>query len=286
MKRFIVFAAFAAIVFAADPIVKHPGELRFPRREFTPPDPARSRHKLSNGATAFLVEDHELPLVNISVLVKTGDYLDPEGKDGLAYMMGREMSSGGTRSKPPSVFEEEAAFLAAQIRTGVSDYQGDASLNCMTKDLDACLALFVDMLRNPGFDESRLKLAKSQTLQGLERRNDSTMSIEQREFARLLRGDKHFSTKPVTKATIDAISRQDLIDLHDRYYYPSNFTLAVSGDFDTKQMLAKIEQALGNWPNMPGKFRSARARFHLSRRSAWSIRKTSIRLACGWGTRV
>ena len=105
------------------------------------------------------------------------------------------------------------------------------------------------MLRNPGFDEGRLKLAKSQALQGLERRNDSTASIEAREFERLLRGEKHFSTAPMTKATLDAISRQDLIDFHGRYYYPANFVLAVSGDFDTKRMLAKLEQAFGNWPN-------------------------------------
>jgi predicted Zn-dependent peptidase len=94
-----------------------------------------------------------------------------------------------------------------------------------------------------------LKLAKSQMLQSIERRNDSTTSIERREFQRLMRGDKHFTARPVTKASLDAISRQDLIGFHDRYYYPANFVLAVSGDFDTKQMLAKLEKALTGWPN-------------------------------------
>jgi predicted Zn-dependent peptidase len=135
----------------------------------------------------------------------------------------------------------------------VSEVEGVASLNCLTKDLDAGLGLFADMLRHPAFDEGRLKLAKSQALQGLERRNDSTASIEQREFERLLRGDKYFSTLPMTKATLEAISRQDLIDFHDRYYYPANFVLAVSGDFDISQMVAKIEEALGNWPNRAGR---------------------------------
>jgi zinc protease len=249
MRRVLLLAALAGLALAADPIVKHPSELKFPPRDFTPPVAAQFRHKLSNGATAFLLEDHELPLIDISVLIKTGDYLDPAGKEGLASLMGRQMVSGGTTAKSPAAFEEEVAFLAAQIRSGVAELQGTASLNCLTKDLDAGLALFADMLRHPGFDESRLKLAKSQALQSLERRNDSTASIEGREFARLLRGEKHFSTLPMTKATLEAISRQDLIDFHDRYYYPSNFVLAVSGDFDTKQMLAKLEQALGNWPN-------------------------------------
>jgi zinc protease len=249
VKRLLLFAASIGIALAADPIVKHPRELHFPPREFNPPKAADYQHKLSNGATAFLVEDHEFPLINISLLIHTGDYLEPAGKTGLVQLMGSQMRSGGTKSKSPDSFDEEAAFLAAQIGSGVSEISGQASLNCLSKDIDAGLALFIDMLRNPGFDESRLKLAKSQTLQSIERRNDSTTSIERREFQRLLRGEKHFTTQEVTKASLEAISRQDLIDFHDRYYYPANFLLAVSGDFDTKQMLAKLERALAGWPN-------------------------------------
>ena len=249
MRRLFLFAALMGIAAAADPIVKHPRELHFPPSEFNPPKAADYRHKLANGATAFLVEDHEFPLINISVLIHTGSYLEPARMTGLAQLMGGQVRAGGTKSRAPDSFDEDAAFLAAQIGSSVSEVAGDASLNCLSKDIDAGLALFVDMLRNPGFDEARLKLAKSQMLQAIERRNDSTTSIERREFQRLLRGDKHFSTRQVTKASLDALSRQDLIDFHDTYYYPANFVLAVSGDFDTKPMLAKLEKALAGWPN-------------------------------------
>jgi Predicted Zn-dependent peptidases len=198
------------------------------------------------------VEDHELPLINISVHIHAGEYLEPAGKTGLAQLMGSQMRSGGTKSRTPDSFDEDAAFLAAVINSGAADVSARADLNCLSKDIDAGLALFVDMLRNPGFEETRLKLAKSQMLQALERRNDSTASIEQREFQRLLRGGKHFTTLPVTKASLEAITREDLIAFHDRYYYPANFVLAVSGDFDTKQMLAKLEKALAGWPNRDG----------------------------------
>jgi zinc protease len=249
MRRLFLFAAWMGIALAADPIVKHPRELHFPPSEFIAPKAADYRHKLLNGATAFLVEDHEFPLIDISIMIHTGGYLDPAGMTGLAQLTGSQMRSGGTKSKTPESFDEDAAFLAAQIGSSVSDVSGEASLNCLSKDIDAGLALFVDMLRNPVFDENRLKLAKSQMLQAIGRRNDSTTSIEGREFQRLIRGDKHFSALPVTKASLEAFSRQDLIGFHDRYYYPANFVLAVSGDFDTKQMLAKLEKALAGWPN-------------------------------------
>jgi predicted Zn-dependent peptidase len=249
VKRLFLFGVLAGLAVAADPIAKHPRELRFKAREFTPPRAADYQHKLSNGATAFLVEDHEFPLVSVSVMVRTGDYLEPAGKTGLAQMTGSQIRAGGTKTKAPNVFDEEVAFLAATLSSGISDVTGQAGVNCLSKDIDSGLALFSDMLRNPGFAEDRFKLAKSQALQQMERRNDSTASIEQREFQRLLRGEKHFTSLQTTRASLEGISRQDMIDFHDRYYFPANFVIAVSGDFDTKQMLVKLEKMLADWPN-------------------------------------
>ncbi len=230
-------------------IPRHPRDLKYQPLAYTPPKPADFRHKLSNGATAFLVEDHDFPLISVNVLVRTGDYLDPAGKVGLASLTGNQMRSGGTKSKPPAVFDEEVAFLAAQLSSAMADFNGSASLNCLSKDTDAGLALLVDMLRNPGFAEDRLKLAKNQIMQTMERRNDNAPDIEQREFRRLVRGDKHFSTLQSTKASVESITREDLAGFHRKYYYPANFVFAVSGDFKTPELLAKLEKALSGWPN-------------------------------------
>ncbi|MFN0171773.1 MAG: M16 family metallopeptidase, partial [Bryobacteraceae bacterium] len=252
MTRRSVLSALAgaSAAFGADPIVKHPSELKFTPRVYTPPRGAGFQHKLACGATAFLVEDPTFPLINLSLIVRTGDYLEPRDKAGLAGLTGVQMRSGGTQSKKPSVFDEEAAFLAATIGSGIGDVSGSASLNCLSKDIDAGLALLVEMLRTPGFAEDRLRLAKSQILQQMERRNDSTASIENREWDRLLRGDDHFSTWDSTKASIESITRQDLIDFHGKYFYPANFVFAVSGDFKTREMLERLDKTFGNWPNL------------------------------------
>src|SRR5712691_5249652 len=83
-------------------IAKHPKELKFPTRIYEPPKPADYRHKLSNGAVAFLVEDPDFPLINISVMAHTGEYLEPPGKTGLAALAGTQIRSGGTKTKPPN----------------------------------------------------------------------------------------------------------------------------------------------------------------------------------------
>lgn len=253
--RLVALAVTATLALTAADIAipKHPRELKFSQLSYTPPKPADYRHKLSNGAVVFLVEDHDFPLVNISVAVRTGQYLEPTGKTGLASLTGSQIRSGGTQSKPPAQFDEEAAFLAANLSSGIGDVEGSASLNSLKSNLDQSLALFVEMLRTPGFDAKRLQLAKSQILQQMERRNDSAPGIEQREFARLLRGESHFSTSQITKTSLEAITREDMLAFHEKYYYPANFVMAVSGDFETKDMLARLEKAFAGWPSRSDK---------------------------------
>ena len=228
-------------------IPAHPRELTFEPLAFEPPRAARHRHTLPGGVVVFIVEDHALPLVDVSVLVRTGGYLDPAGKAGLAALTGSQMRAGGTASLAAAEFDEEVAFLAAEIGSSIGDTMGQAGLNCLTKDVDTALDLLFDMLRRPRFDQDRLELAKSQLLQGMERRNDSTRSIEGREWGRLMRGAGHFSTRPATRASVESITREDLVAFHERYYHPGGFIFAVSGDVEPEEILAKLSARLDGW---------------------------------------
>src|SRR6185503_21349440 len=184
-----------------DPAIPaHPRDLKYSTLTYTPPKREQYRHVLSNGVVAYLVEDHDLPLVNVSTLIRTGSYLDPAGKEGLASLVGAQMRAGGTTSKTAEEFDEAADFLAANITSFIGGTQANTAVNLLAKDVDQGLALYFDMLKNPRFQEDRLKLAKSQILQNMERRNDSTTNIEEREWARLVYGADHFSAKQSTKA--------------------------------------------------------------------------------------
>ena len=239
------FVAVTAPVAAQIPA--HPSNLAYDLLDFTPPETADHRHVLSNSVVVFVVEDHELPLVSIDLTVRTGGYLDPPDKIGLAGFTGSQMRAGGTASMGPAEFDEEAAFLAAQISSGIGSTSGSAGMNCLTKDLDTCLDMFFEMLRAPAFDDNRLELAKTQAIRGMERRNDSTASIQGREFGRLMRGTDHFTTQDSTRADIEGITREDLVAFHERYFHPGNFIFAVSGDVDTDAILAELERRMDGW---------------------------------------
>lgn len=232
---------------AAEGIAPHPRDLVYKDRDYTPPQAKDYRHVLSNGVVAYIAEDHDFPLFNISITVRTGSYLEPADKIGLADMTGSLMRSGGTKNLSPAEFDEEVDFLAASIGSGIGDTQGSAGASSLSKDIDRVLELLFDMLKNPAFDEERIDLAKAQALQGMKRRNDSTGSIEGREWSRLMRGDSHFSSKQQTQAHLESITREDMMDFHNRYYHPRNFIISASGDFDTKELLAKLEAHMKDW---------------------------------------
>ncbi len=229
-------------------IPPHPRELKFAPLTYSPPKAASYRQVLAGGVVGYFVEDHDFPLVNVSVLIRTGAYLDPAGKEGLASAVGTQLRAGGTARYKAEDFDEQADFLAANISSGIGETSGSASVNFLAKDTDRALELFFEMLRNPAFQQDRLDLWKSQHLQQIERRNDRTDAIEAREWNRLMRGDKHFSSVYTTKASVSSLTREDLIAFHRKYYTANNFILAVSGDFKTADMRTRLEKALADFP--------------------------------------
>lgn len=225
----------------------HPRDLSFTPLDFTPPEAAKARRVLANTVVTFMVEDHSLPLVNLTVLIRGGGYLDPKGKQGLASMTGSQMRGGGAGTLTAEAFDEEVDFLAAALSASFGAVSGSASVNFLAKDADRALELFFDMLRRPRFEQDRLDLLKTQQLQAIERRNDSTDDIEAREWSRIMRGDAHFTTAFPTKASIEGMTRDDLVAFHKAWVHPGNFIVAVAGDFQPADMAARLENAMAGW---------------------------------------
>ena len=256
MKRrdWMKAAAGAALAFprlGSAQIPAHPSLLHFEPIEFQPPEAAQYRRELPGGAVAYLVEDHQFPLVDISLSIRTGEYLAPDQDIDVAGFTGSQMRSGGTKSMSANEFDEEAAFLATEIGCNVGATSGSAGVGCLKANLDRSLEMFFDMLLHPAFDPQRLELSVAQTLQGLARRNDSTGGIVNREYARLMRGD-HFTTRQTTEDTVARVTPERMAEFHAQNFAPSRFIFAVSGDFETDAMVDKLSEYLtsGEWPKL------------------------------------
>ena len=240
--------ALVAVPAAGQEIPDRPEALSFEPIVFDPPSAKDHRHVLDNGMVVFIAEDRSLPLVNIAITLRVGSWLDPVGQEGLASLTGSQMRRGGTKVLSGEELDERLDFLAAQVSTGIGATSGGANLNCLADNLEEALPLFVDVLRDPRFQEDRLVLARERALQSMKKRNDDSADIEAREWGVLLYGENHYSNRFTTEASLGAISRDHLVAFHRTYVHPSNMIAAVSGYFDTNEMLAQLEDAFARWP--------------------------------------
>jgi len=247
----IVATLVAPGVLAKEPKAKKPAASRIPARPeqiqnrsltFEVPDAAKYRHQLSNGIPVYIVEDHKLPLVDVSLTVRLGAFLDPQEEPGLAAMTAAMMRRGGTATRTPEEFDERADFLAANLNASAGETSGGASVNCITGVLDDALGLFFELLKSPRFDQERLRVEKNNILEGMRQRNDDPADISRREWAWLIRGREHFSSREMTQAELDSLDRDDLVAFHRRYWRPENMILAVSGDVTPQEILARLEK--------------------------------------------
>lgn len=202
---------------------------------------------LLNGIKLFLLEDHELPLIELSARIRTGSIYEPANKIGLAEITGEVMRTGGTKTKTGDEIDEELERLAARVETSIGEEAGFASMSVLKKDIDTGLNILADVLMNPEFRQEKIELSKVQHRSAIARRNDDVNQIARREFTKLIYGaDSPYARYPEYE-TINNITRDDLIAFHKKYYHPNNVIMGVWGDFDSKTIIKKIENAFKDW---------------------------------------
>src|SRR5574342_778667 len=233
----ISFAGIAALLvlsvvtaWAGELALGDPRKMTFKPVEFAPPEP--DRVVLDNGMVVYLLEDHELPLISLSTTMRTGGWLEPADKIGLAGLTGSVMRTGGGGGLTAEQVDEELEQFAGDISISMGRQAASASLDVLSKDLKRGLQIFAGLIRTPAFEPARVDVAKLQAIEGIRRRQDNPGSIVSREFVKLLYGPEHPSARESTIESIKQITRDDLVSVHQRTVHPNGIMLGVTGDFD------------------------------------------------------
>ena len=212
-----------------------------------PEPPIPKRVVLNNRMIVYLLEDHDFPIIDIVLSTRTGSIYEAEDKVGLANITGEVMRTGGTTSKTGDELDEILENLAASVEVGIGQDSGSASMSVLKEDLDIGLSILADVLMNPAFREDKIELAKIQHHSAIARRNDYAENIADREFGKLIYGSDSPYARNTEYKTIDSITREDLADFHKRYFRPNNVILGVLGDFNSEEMLKKLNESFKDW---------------------------------------
>ena len=242
MRTLLTLFAVAAIAFSqpAHKLLKYPklGEVKIPEIEtFT----------LPNGMKVFLLENHNLPLINGIALVRTGTLLEPADKTGVHIIAAGTMRTGGTKAKTGDQLDEQLEAIAAGVESSIDETLASVSFNCLKENTDEVLGVFYDVLTAPEFRQNKIDLLKMQYRSAIGRRYDDAGEVNNAEFSDTVYGKDTPFGRSIEYETLDRIQREDLIAFHKRYYFPANVRLAIQGDFDKAAMRARLEQIFANW---------------------------------------
>ena len=221
-----------------------PDKLTYGPLKFDPPQPFR--FTLPNGLTVYIIENHELPVVKITLIVKSGTMYDPPEKEGVSELTASVMRTGGTLKMTPQALDETLDYYAATIEPGKGLEQVQWSLFALKKDFEKVLGIFSQLLQEPLFDEGRLKLGKDLKSEEIRRLPDDPQNWAFKEFNRLLYQGNPRGRFP-TLTTIKNIKKSDLVECHRRHYAPENMIMALSGDIRREDAEKLIRNAFGNW---------------------------------------
>jgi zinc protease len=229
-----------------------------PLHAFRPVQPRRI--ELANGLVIFLQEDHELPFINGSILIRGGSRDQPADKTGLISLYGESWRTSGTSSISGDKLDDEMEDKAAQLETEGGSASTSVRWSSLKDDFDTVFAAAMDLLLHPAFKADKLQLAKHEMEAGISRRNDDASDIATRIAIKLAYGaDNPYARQP-EYATVDAVTLKDLQAWHDRTVVPNNMIVSVSGDFDGAAMETKLRAAFEKLPRGE-EFKSAKIDF-------------------------
>ncbi len=210
------------------------------------------KRQLSNGLRVWIVEQHELPVVQMSLQVLTASDAEPMGKYGIGSLTSAMLTAGAGSRSATDIAEALDALLAnLSASSGVDS--SSLQLYVPAERLADALPLMADVSQRPTFPKQELERVRQQRLVTLRSARDDPDTIAALAFARAIYGPSHrnAAAQVGTADSIKALTPEDLKAFHTSAYRPGNSTLIVVGDVAPDRVLPLLETHFGKW--QPGK---------------------------------
>jgi zinc protease len=209
--------------------------------------PPVTRHTLDNGLTVILMEYKRVPAVFFRMIVRGGSALDPPNMEGVASIATSVMREG-TETRSSSDIADAIDFVGGSLSVAAGADYCAANAQVLKKYALTGLNLLTDIILHPAFPEDEIERERKQRLANLESLKEDPASIASIVFKKDVYGTHPYGRQMFgTRASLDAITRNDLINFYNKVFVPNNATLAVVGDFVSSEMLEKISTAFGEW---------------------------------------
>ncbi len=211
--------------------------------------PPIARQVLANELEILVVEHHELPVADFTLIVRSGFESDPATHSGLASLTAALLDEG-TATRTALQIADQQAFLGVRLYTGVAWDASTVSLHTPTAQLDSALALFADVVLSPTFPQAEVERLRAERLTLLTQLKDRPTAIADQAYAAIVFGSAHPYGRPTLGAevSIKQISQADVRGFYREHYRPNNATLIVVGDIRPDEIKRRLATLFEQWP--------------------------------------
>ena len=240
------FATYTTTETTLDRSAGPPEVADFPSASF----PARETAELDNGLGVILARRDAVPVVNLTMLLDAGYASDQFALPGTARMaMG--MLDEGTTSRGALEISDTLDSLGATLGAGSNLDVSTVSMSALVENLDESLDLFADVILNPSFPEDEFERQQQQQLAGIGREKVQPVAMGQRVLPRILYGEGHAYSNPLTgsgtEESVGALDIDALRTFHDTWFRPNNATLIAVGNIAMDELLPAVEARFAGW---------------------------------------
>jgi zinc protease len=210
--------------------------------------PDIEKRQLSNGLPVWIVELHEVPVVQVNLIVQRGSANDPVGKFGTSNFM-TSMLENGAAGRSALEIADSVDFLGAELNTSSNTDTMSVRLHVPVARLADALPIMADVALRPTFPQDEVERLRQQRLTSLLQARDDPGTIASLAFARVLYGADHRmgTLQMGTASSIKGLAAADLQSFHDATFEPQNAALLVVGDVTPDTALPMLETSFGSW---------------------------------------
>ena len=221
---------------------------RTPNTAYPGPDDT-TRIQLPNGVILLTRANFNSPSVVINGYLPAGNLFDPDQKLGLADFTAAALMRG-TEQRSFQVIYDALESVGASLNYNGGTHSVGFGGRALAEDLDMLLELLAETLRQPVFPAEQVERLRAQLLTNLAIRAQDTAEMASLTFDQIVyAGHPYSRPEEGFPETVAAITRQDLVDFHQRYYGPRGLVLVVVGAVEPARAVEKVTRVLGDWQN-------------------------------------
>jgi zinc protease len=203
---------------------------------------------LPNGLQIAVVEMHQVPVVDVSLVIGAGSVRDPADLPGLATFTAAVLQEGAGRRGSLEI-ADEVAYLGARLSTSASYDAATVSLHVPKRRLGPALDLMADVVLRPTFPDTEIarqrELRRTQILQ----QRDQPVAMATIAFSAIVFGPAHPYGRPLggTETSTAALNRDRVAQFYQAYYRPTTARMLVVGDVSLAEAKRLVAERFGSW---------------------------------------